>query len=142
MEQRKQARKNCYYLGWVILLILILFAIWLQFHSIRLSGTTECILRRYTGLYCPGCGGTRAFFALMMGHPILSLYFHPIVPYTAVIFLWYLVSNTVEFVSRGRIAVGSHYHNWYLYVAFGVVLLNWILRNVLLVCFHIPLELV
>ena len=39
----------------------------------------ECMFYRYTGLYCPGCGGTRALIALLRGHPLRSLRLHPLV---------------------------------------------------------------
>lgn len=36
-----------------------------------------CFLRLMTGLYCPGCGGTRAFFALSHGEIGKSIRFNP-----------------------------------------------------------------
>lgn len=38
-----------------------------------------CLFHRFTGLYCPGCGGTRAFLMLLRGRVFLSLVYHPIV---------------------------------------------------------------
>jgi hypothetical protein len=32
-----------------------------------------CPLRRYTGLWCPGCGGLRSMHALLHGHPVAAL---------------------------------------------------------------------
>ncbi len=40
---------------------------------------TPCLFHRITGLYCPGCGGTRALIALLRGHPLRSLRLHPLV---------------------------------------------------------------
>lgn len=42
-----------------------------------------CLFQMMTGLYCPGCGGTRAVRALLSGHPVLSFLYHPVVPYMA-----------------------------------------------------------
>ncbi len=42
---------------------------------------SSCIFHELTGLYCPGCGGTRAFFALLKGDLVRSLLFHPVVAY-------------------------------------------------------------
>lgn len=36
-----------------------------------------CLLRQLTGLNCPGCGGTRAFFALSHGEIAKSIRFNP-----------------------------------------------------------------
>ena len=41
----------------------------------------HCFFHRITGYYCPGCGGTRATSALLHGHFLQSLYFHPFVGY-------------------------------------------------------------
>lgn len=140
MIQKENARKICYFIGWMITGILAAAAVFLQMHPVRLSSAAKCLLKRFgVGLYCPGCGGTRAFFALMMGHPMLSFYFHPVVPYIAVIFLWYMFSNTIDHMSKGHTAIGSRYHNYYLYGAFVIIIVNWILRNILLIVFHIPL---
>ena len=52
--------------------------------------------------YCPGCGGTRAAYALLCGKPLLSLYYHPIVLYTVVVGAAFLVTQTIGRLSRGR----------------------------------------
>ena len=40
-----------------------------------------CLFRAMTGLYCPGCGGTRAVQYLLQGRLLLSLRYHPLVLY-------------------------------------------------------------
>lgn len=104
-----------------------------------LSIMPPCLLRTWLGIYCPGCGGTHAVLALLEGHPLRSLAWHPIVMYAVLLYGWYLVTNTVQWLSGGRIPVGSSYHRWYGYGAAAVVLVNWIVRNVLLLVFHITL---
>ena len=47
-----------------------------------------CLFRLLTGFYCPGCGGTRALWALLSGHPLLSFLYHPLVPYSALTAVW------------------------------------------------------
>lgn len=39
---------------------------------------SECYIRTKFGIYCPGCGGTRAFTALLHGDIIKSLKYNPI----------------------------------------------------------------
>lgn len=42
-----------------------------------------CLFHLLTGLYCPGCGGTRAVWYLLHGQILKSIQYHPLVPYTA-----------------------------------------------------------
>ncbi len=89
-----------------------------------------CILQRYLGVYCPGCGGSRALKAFWEGHFLLSLYYHPMVLYTAVIYILFMVSQTVCICSRGRFR-GMRFHNWFLYAALCILILNCFIKNIL-----------
>ncbi|MCR4573988.1 MAG: DUF2752 domain-containing protein [Lentisphaeria bacterium] len=33
----------------------------------------KCIFHEWTGLHCPGCGGTRAIHTLLHGHPLKAM---------------------------------------------------------------------
>ena len=46
-----------------------------------------CLFHLTTGLYCPACGGTRAFRALLRGDLAMSLQYHPLVLYMAAVLL-------------------------------------------------------
>lgn len=61
-----------------VLVILLPFvsvaALWLLAHFVlKYVMLPECQLYKWTGLYCPGCGDTRAVIALMNGDVLLSL---------------------------------------------------------------------
>lgn len=43
-----------------------------------------CLFHWITGLYCPGCGGTRAIGALLQGQLLKSFCYHPFVLYAAI----------------------------------------------------------
>lgn len=88
-----------------------------------------------TGYYCPGCGGTRAVKALLKGRFLLSAYYHPLVPYAAVIYLSFMLTQSAERISRGKLAIGMHYHNRFLWTALAVLAGNFILKN-MLHCFY------
>lgn len=47
------------------------------------SRYTICVLRRTTGVPCPGCGLTRALAALAKGRWAAALGFHPLAPLVA-----------------------------------------------------------
>jgi len=81
-----------------------------------------CLFQRMTGLYCPGCGGTRAVRALLSGHPVLSFLYHPV---AAASWILYFATGNRRFRPEldDRIA----------YAAAGIVILNFIIKNGLLV---------
>ena len=41
---------------------------------LHILGRQPCMMQKLTGLYCPGCGGTRAVRALLAGHPLQSFF--------------------------------------------------------------------
>lgn len=97
----------------------------------RLMGLPSfCVINRFTGAYCPGCGGTRAFLALILGHFVKSIILHPFVPYFAVISVIFYFTQTLRFITRGKVR-GVHFRNIYLYIGIGLLLLNCIVKNVL-----------
>lgn len=89
-------------------------------------------------IYCPGCGCTRSLVALVKGHLLEALYFNPAVPYTVVLILVYLSSQTVWRL-RCRRGWVFHYSGWWFPGLFLILAGNCILRNVLWWCFAIPL---
>ena len=91
-----------------------------------------CVMLRATGFYCPGCGGTRSVVALLRGNLIQSVLYHPAVLYGVVLFLAYFVSQTLMRLTKGRVK-GLPMKPYYLYILLGIIAVNFIVRNVLLV---------
>lgn len=130
-NQRKKFEKTFYILGWGILAIV--WFIWLLQRVLGFSllhYLTPCMFYAITGIYCPGCGGTRAVLTLLEGNMVTSLLYHPLVPYTAVICAWFMISHTIEVLARGKIKIGMHYSNAYLWIALVLVVLNVIVKNI------------
>lgn len=98
-----------------------------------------CVLHELLGIYCPGCGGTRAIISLLHGDIIHSLWYHPMVLYGAVIFGGFMLSHTLAKLHVPKIK-GWRFHNWYLYGAIILVAANCLLKNILKICFAITLE--
>lgn len=97
---------------------------------------SPCVAYSVFGIYCPGCGGTRAVNALLHGEILKSVWYHPIVLYSAVIFGTFMLTHTLERIGVPRIK-GIKFHNWYMYVAIIILVLNVIIKNVLKFCFGI-----
>ena len=137
-KQEKNCRPdNLYYCGIVLPLAGILFLALLRLLKIPLNHILlPCIFHKLTGLYCPGCGGTRAVYWLLKGNEAYSLHYHSIVLYGAVLYVWYMLSNTVQYVSRGRISIGMKYRPVYGKIAVVLLVVNTIWKNGNLLLFH------
>lgn len=126
----KQEERTLYVIGMAILGIVV--CLWI---FIRLTGITldkiipNCLFLQLTGLYCPGCGGTRAVSAFFHGHLLQSLKYHPLICYLAVVGGWYLLSHSIELISKGKAAIGMRYRDIYLYVAIAIVVINFIIKD-------------
>ena len=127
-----------YLTGWIFLLTGSI-GIYLYLHIVipNLQGYT-CVVYRLFGFYCPGCGGTRAVSALLAGHPLSATWYHPLVTYTVVIFGGFMLTQTLARLHIGGIK-GWKFHEWHLYAAVAIMIGNFILKNILLLCFHISL---
>ncbi|MFR1833570.1 MAG: DUF2752 domain-containing protein [Lachnospiraceae bacterium] len=104
-----------------------------------------CLFRLFTGLYCPGCGGTRAVQALLSGQIGKSLYYHPFVLYAAVVIgletVGYLACKTRWFAGkkdRWRETFGKRYRR-YAIGGLVVVMGNWIIKNGVLIILGIEM---
>ena len=97
-----------------------------------------CLFYQISGYYCPGCGGTRAVKALCRGQFFRALWYHPLVPYLAVGFGGFMVTQGLHRVGT-RLIRGWRFHQWYLYGAVFLVLANFILKNMLRLIWGITL---
>lgn len=121
--------------------VLVLFSeILLRLFGKSLLGLNKypCFFNSLTGLYCPGCGGTRSVYQLMRGHVLKSIYFNPVVPYTAVMWSAYLISHTVSLLFRGKIKPMA-FSPIYLYIYIVILLLNFAVKNGVVLLFGIHL---
>lgn len=132
--------KVLYQIGWTLFFLFALLITVLKFTNVSIDTLLPpCIFHRFTGLYCPGCGGTRAVIALSHGHVFQSALDHPLVFYGVFLYLVYMVSNTIERLSRGKWNIGFRYSDKWVYFALAIVILNLLLKNVALILLHIDL---
>ena len=104
-----------------------------------LSFLPSCVFHSMTGLYCPGCGGTRAVLELMKGHVLQSLWYHPIVLYVVILYIRYLLEHIVRWISSGKYPITCGYRSWYGYGAAVIIIINLLIKNFLLLVYGIPL---
>ncbi len=135
-QQTDKLTNSLYRIGVCIfpfLVLTVLFIRWLEPEQI---GNFPCLLLRFTGLYCPGCGGTRALFALCNGRIVEALWYHPLVPYSFGLYLVFMITHTLERRKVPHIK-GILYRNVYLYIAVGIIAFQFVLKNVLRIFFKI-----
>ena len=135
---RKITIEQGLYLTGLLVLIIGLPLTLLYLKNIQTGIYPPCLLNAYLGIYCPGCGGSRAVKELFTGNILASLYYHPLVPYAAGIYLFFMGSWTLSYLSKGRIR-GIKFHNWFLYGALAVIGGNFLLKNLLRLIWGITL---
>ena len=89
-----------------------------------------CVFSTYLRTYCPGCGGTRAVESLLHGRILESVWYHPIVLYTVIVFGGFMLTQSLERLGV-RFVRGWRYHDWHLYGAVVVLVCNFLLKNLL-----------
>ena len=97
-----------------------------------------CLFHLLTGLYCPGCGGTRAVKYLLRGQLLKSIQYHPLVAYAVVAVAAGAVRYWLAKVCH-RPEFRMRHYDRYVYIGIGVIVINWILKNYLLVVCGIDL---
>ena len=100
-----------------------------------------CIFHELTGYYCPGCGGTRAFLALITGHPILSFLYNPAVIYAAGVLLFYGVWGISYAVSarNARKIKKPRFYLAFVWILIAILMINCTVRNLVLYFYGIEL---
>lgn len=132
MKTDKLLDKIFYIIGWICIAIgAIVFGLY-RAGVLPTIHMAPCMIHAMTGYYCPGCGGTRATYALLHGKIITSLYYHPIVVYGVVVGGWFMISQTIERISRGKIHIGMHYRDLYLWIALVIAIVNCLVKDLIL----------
>lgn len=136
----KKLDDRLYLFGWIAIGVILFWGMFEMFTGIHLLHLLRpCMFHLLTGYYCPGCGGTRAVRFLLQGRILSSFWYHPIVLYVVVIGGWFMLSQTIERMSRGRIRIGMHFREIYMWVALGIIIVNFVIKNLALIICNIDL---
>ena len=105
---------------------------YIMLQKLGIIPTMPCVMHDALRIYCPGCGGTRALFALLQGDLLHSLYYNPAIVMGLGWFLHYEIGVIRTLRKRdGRRYYCTSYTPW---IVCGVILLIFhIVRNYLLV---------
>lgn len=130
MRKKRDLETELFYIGLVFLAGGAGLAALYIFVFCRFLPAFPCLFSTVIGIYCPGCGGTRAVAALFHGQVLLSLWYHPLVPYMAVIGGGFMVTQGLQRLGVKGVR-GWKFHNWYLYGAIFLLISNFVIKNVL-----------
>jgi len=97
-----------------------------------MNGQMPCVLQELTGLYCPGCGGTRAAKALLKGDLISSFLYHPFVLYCVLLACLFCAAHLIYRKTKNP-KYRLHFDNKYAYIGIGIIVVNFLIKNYLLI---------
>ena len=129
-KKRRDSEQTLFVLGLSVPLLTLLLYLLHKKVLLPLAPFSVCIWDRYFGIYCPGCGGTRAIEALLKGDFIACFKYHPIVGYSVLLYLIYMIRQAAYLLSGKRLK-RVRFHSWYLYGALIIILSNCLIRNYL-----------
>lgn len=135
LETDQRTERGFYIAGWCA--VAAVFLLWCveRWTGIRiLMMFPPCMLHAMTGFYCPGCGGTRSVIALLRGDLWHSFLYHPFVPYAVLLGAWFMISQTMERITRGRLRIGLRYREIYIWIALALIVVHVVVKNAALLC--------
>ncbi|MBQ5660129.1 MAG: DUF2752 domain-containing protein [Lachnospiraceae bacterium] len=97
-----------------------------------MNGQMPCVFQELTGLYCPGCGGTRALKALLKGDVITSILYHPLILYVVFVAVLFAFSYLIYAKTKNP-KFRLHFDNKYAYIGIGIIVINFVIKNYYLI---------
>lgn len=99
----------------------------------------QCFLYKKTGIYCLGCGATRALYSLISGNVFRSIYYNPFVLYIIGVDVYFLITESISKVFKRKNNFFIRNINIYIYIGIFILILNWLIKVIVLKCMGIAL---
>lgn len=138
MLQKNKKLTDDYYIYNSFLATIIIFGILAILYKCYFYKYIEiplCFFYIKCGVYCPACGMTRAFLSLIKGDFFKAIYYNPAFVYVVIAVAVYMISATICKILKKDIII--KYKNTYLYIGIGILIINCIIRNILLIGYGI-----
>jgi len=88
-----------------------------------------CPFNKLTGLYCPGCGSSRALHQLLHGNLLAALNLNPLMVLLLPFLGYSLISYSMRTI-RKRSLPGIFLPASGIWLLLGIILVFWVLRNI------------
>lgn len=131
--------KQLFVIGCVLFWLLVGIAAVLKLGWLDRLPQIPCMFVLVFGMYCPGCGGTRAAKALLEGRLLTSFFYHPVVLYGAVLYLCFMLTNGLPLIGVKGVRP-MKFRNGYLWAGLVLIAVNFVVKNVLLFGFGISMK--
>ncbi len=138
MEQKQKSPfiyKN--YIRWPLIVLMILVVLAGLAYSFFIDpnatpvATFPCVTYKMTGLYCPGCGDTRALHALLHGHILQAFDYNLLFPIIVLVLAWYYLVGLTTLIRKKRVMwIPQSLPLWAAITIGAVVVLFTVLRNI------------
>ena len=139
MREQSHLEKQLFVIGCVLFWLLVGIAAVLKLGWLDRLPQIPCMFVLVFGMYCPGCGGTRAAKALLEGRLLTSFFYHPVVLYGAVLYLCFMLTNGLSLIGVKGVRP-LKFRNGYLWAGLVLIAVNFVVKNVLLFVFGISMK--
>ncbi len=140
-RQIKTPEDGLYLAGWIILAISIFLLLLKNLIAPKVDIVSQmpgCYIYSLTGFFCPGCGGSRSVAALVHGRFFVCAVNFPLVAYSVIMYLWFMITQTIERISKGRYQIGLGWRHTYLWIALGILIVHFVMKNIFYFITGIP----
>lgn len=115
----------------IIFIIVCVSLIVIKLCNINLANEIpfDCFIYGKYGIYCAGCGGTRAVMELLNGNIFASIKYHPAVVYSAGLMIYIMFEYIRSIVKKTELVISPVP----FYLLIGVIILQWFLKDYILI---------
>lgn len=109
----------------IILLIGLAYAVWIFLTDIKFP----CIIKKVSGIDCPGCGATRMMLSLLKLDFKSAFYYNPFLLTTSPILLFCLAYGDINYIRTGNYKIGKL--KYLLWIELALAIIFCIIRNII-----------
>ena len=137
-SKKYNSHKKYYYIASILAILFLIFLIIYHFFNWTFYGLgNDCGFKTLFHCYCPGCGGTRALDSFLHGKILTSVLYHPAILITFILFMAYYLPATYTFLIKKDGLLYYKFHSFTLWFLLASIVLHFVIRNILLIFFHI-----